>query len=129
VYGTTIKTNDVFTVDDEQYTHQGRSDLIRINDVTIDINFFNAICQEYNDHIILLTDTTENKIYLLIDKKYPALYANLDSIINHINKKIRRYYSTNRLQIDKHIIEDFNDFLSGVKVDRELIRVYFRQHV
>jgi hypothetical protein len=114
VYGTKIKTNDVFTVDGDQYTHQGRSDLVRINDITIDFNFFNTICNEYNDQIILLTDTVENKIYLLIDKN-PALSTNIDSIVEHINKKIRLYYSTDRLQIDKYIIEDFNSFLSGVK--------------
>jgi hypothetical protein len=78
---------------------------------------------------MLVTDTIENKIYLAIDKKYPTLSANVDSIVEHINKKIRLYYSTDRLQIDKYIIEDFNSFLSGVKIDRELIREYFRQHV
>jgi hypothetical protein len=129
VYGTKIKTNDMFEVDGDQYTHMGRSDLVRINDVTIDFNFFATICQEYNDQIMLVTDMVENKIYLVVDKKYPALCADVDSVINHINKKIRLYYSTTRLQIDKYIIEDFNEFLSGVKVDRELIRVYFRQHV
>jgi hypothetical protein len=129
VYGTKIKTNDVFLVDGDRYTHGGRSDLVRINDVTIDFNFFNAMCQEYNDQIMLVTDTIENKIYLAIDKKYPTLSANVDSIVEHINKKIRLYYSTDRLQIDKYIIEDFNSFLSGVKIDRELIREYFRQHV
>jgi hypothetical protein len=129
VYGTKIKTNDVFIVDGDQYMHQGRSDLVRINDVTVDFNFFNAICQDYNDQIMLVTDLVENKIYLVVDKKYPVLSASVDSIIEHINKKIRLYYSTDRLQIDKFIIEDFNLFLSGVKIDRELIRVYFRQHV
>jgi hypothetical protein len=129
VYGTKIKTNDVFLVDGDRYTHGGRSDLVRINDVTIDFNFFTAICQEYDDQIMLVTDTIENKIYLAIDERYPALSANVGSIVEHINKQIRLYYSTDRLQIDKYIIEDFNSFLSGVKIDRELIREYFRQHV
>lgn len=129
VYDSKIKTNDVFMISDDQYTHRGRSDLVRINDVTIDFTFFDAICQDYNDQIMLVTDTTENKIYLVIDKKNSTLSATFDSIIERINKKIRLYYSTDRLQIDKYIIEDFNLFLSGVKVDRELIREYFRQHV
>jgi hypothetical protein len=129
VYGTKIKTNDMFSVEDNQYTHEGRSDLVRINDITIDFNFFNMICQEYDDQIILLTDTTENKIYLIVDKKYPTLSANVSSIVEQINTRIRLHYSTNRLQIDKHVVEDFNAFLSGVKIDRELIREYFRQHV
>jgi hypothetical protein len=128
VYGTKIKTNDVFTVDGDQYTHQGRSDLVRINDITIDFNFFNTICNEYNDQIMLLTDTVENKIYLLIDKN-PALSTNIDGIVEHINTRIRLYYSTHRLQIDKYAVEDFSAFLSGVKIDRELIRGYFRQYV
>lgn len=126
VYGTKIKTNDVFVPDGEQYIHEGRSDLVRINDVIIDFNFFNSICQDYGDRIMLITDTIENKIYLVIDKKRPALS---ESIVDEINTKIRMNYTTDRLQIDKYIIEDFNLFLSGVKVDRELIREYFRQHV
>lgn len=126
VYGTKIKTNDVFTVDGEQYNHKGRSDLVRINDVTIDFGFFDSICQDYNDQIMLVTDTIENKIYLVIDKKYLTFS---ESIVDEINTKIRMNYATDRLQIDKYIIEDFNLFLSGVKVDRELIREYFRQHV
>jgi hypothetical protein len=129
VYDTKIKTNDVFTVDGDQYTHEGRSDLVRINDVTIDLNYINSICQDYDEQIMLVVDAIENKIYLVIDKKHPTISANVDSIVDHINKKIRLYYSTNRLQIDKHAVEDFNAFLSGVKIDRELIREYFRQHV
>lgn len=129
VYDTNIKTNDVFILQDDNYVHNGRSDLVRINDVVIDFNFFSDICQEYHDQILIVTDTIENKIYLVLDKKYPVLAANADKVIDHINKKMRVYYSTDRLQIDKHVVEDFNAFLSGVKIDRELVREFFRQNV
>lgn len=129
VYDSKIKTNDVFMISGDQYTHRGRSDLIRINDIVIDFNFLNDICKQYDEQIMIVTDDVENKIYLILDKKYPILTANVEGIIDYINKKLRIYYSTDRLQIDKYAIEDFNAFLSGVKLDRELMREYFRQHV
>jgi hypothetical protein len=129
VYNTTITTNDVFRVENDNYYHDGRSDLVRINDIDIDFNFFDNLCVEYHDQILIVTDTIENKIYLMFDKKNPILSAKAENVIDHINKKIRLFYSTDRLQIDKHVIEDFNAFLSGVKIDRELIREFFRNHV
>lgn len=129
-YEKTIKTNDLFSYDDDSYRHMGRSDLVRINDVTVDFEFFNNLSQQYSNDIIITTDGIENKIYLVVQRD-SILHKSMEmpELIRQLDTKIRVYYSTDRLQIDKYVVEDFSVFYSGVKIDKELIREYFKQHV
>lgn len=130
VYEKTIKTNDLFDRNENNYVHVGRSDLVRINDVIINFNFFVELGESYSNQILLVTDAVENKIYLVVQKN-SLLHRSMEisELIKQLNNKMRTYYSTDRLEIDKYIIEDFSMFLSGIKIDRELVREYFRNYV
>jgi hypothetical protein len=130
IYQKTIKTNDLFETDGENYLHIGRSDLVRINDVIVNFNFFVELCESYSNQIVLVTDAMENKIYLVIQKN-STLHRSMgvSELIEQLNNKIRSYYSTDRLEVNKYLIEDFSVFLNGIKMDRELVRGYFRNYV
>lgn len=128
VYDTTICTEDVFEMNGIFYTHKGRSNLIRINDVEINLNRIEDICKKYNNNVVLITDDIENKMYLLIQKN--SLFDNPNSIseiTQYVNDSLRLI--SDRLRVDKYLVEDFIKFISGIKLDKELIREYFRTYV
>ncbi len=130
VYDKTIRTNDLFNCDGNNYYHNGRSDLVRINDVQIDFGFLERLCSYFNDNILLITDDVENKLYLLIEKN-----SEYDSgekskkLVKNINARLKVNFSSNLVFVDKYDVADFAQFITGVKIDRELIRDYFRNHV
>ena len=131
VYNTTIRTNDLFKVDAEVYTHLGRSDLIRINDIPINLNSLDHFCKKHDNHILLVTDDVENKIYLLIQKNspYDSGTESINKLINRLNLMLFNSFNSDRVVIDKYVVEDAAKFISGIKLDNELIREYFRNHV
>lgn len=120
VYNTIVPTKDIFTIiDNGKYAHCGRSNLYRINDLEIDISEY----QKDLDSKIkseLIVDTTKDRIYVAIwDKTVNS------SIIESLDKKMK-LQSNNRHFISKYECLDYNSFLSGIKLDKEAIREYFR---
>ena len=67
-------------------------------------------------------------MYLLIQKN--SLFDNPNSIseiTQYVNDSLRLI--SDRLRVDKYLVEDFIKFISGIKLDKELIREYFRTYV
>lgn len=123
-YDTQINTKDIFTmVDDKTFRFEGRKDLLRING--------KEISKKYNDikfikskRCDLIYDTLYNEIYLAIWSENLSSEFTLKYINNELEKisggdhkisKVKKLYKQN--------------FYSGVKLDQELIRTYFREKV
>lgn len=119
VYGTTVKTHDTFYKQGNKFVHVGRSNLYRINDLEIDINRY----QIEVDKLMkgeLIVDTKKDNIYLVIWDDMLDL-----SKIEHVNALMKN--DSNGLHfICSHAKLNYSDYLNGVKIDREMLREYFR---
>lgn len=123
VYNTTIDTNDCFYVDNDIYYFVGRKDLLRINGKNVLVKSYSDIVKKYTDGD-LVYDYKKQKIYL-------AIWQDVDDpnkIAKKINKKLAQL-SEGDHGIIKISILDKEEFLTGVKLDQELLREYFRKYV
>lgn len=120
VYGNEIITNDLFEQQGVFYRHKGRSDLIKINGEILDIKIVNELNNK-NMLSYIVTDTVKNCLYLAFwnreDEELKIDYFNFFK--NNFN----------RVQIEKTAVLNKNKFLTGIKIDNELLREYFRHHV
>ena len=123
VYGTTIFTNDMFDVRDGYFFYMGRNDLYRVNGLQVNLDVYSKLVSEQLDGTIII-DTSKDKLYLAvwaddtdIDNKIAELNAKLASISNEVH------------QIHKFKSLDKDKFYTGVKLDMELLRDYFRNYV
>jgi hypothetical protein len=119
VYNTKIKTNDIFIKENKKIYHKGRKDIIKINQVILDLHDLTSISSKINNNGEIITDTVYNKIYV-------ALWSNLeyDKNIKIIKTELKKI--NHRLKIDNVKILKIDDFYRGIKLDKELIRDYFR---
>lgn len=118
VYNTEIITNDVFEQVNEKYIHRGRTDLIKINGEIVDIKLVNSINAKY-ENFYLVTDAVKNCLYL-------ACWHTIDessTITAEVNNMFKR------LTVNKIAVLNKQSFFSGIKLDNELLREYFRNHV
>lgn len=121
-YNKTINTNDTFKFKDGNYYHMGRNDLIRVNGLPVNISKYQTKAKEILE-CDLVFDSVRNEIYL-------AVWSN-DVDINNKVKIIDTFLRENSNQshyISSHELLDLNKFVSGVKVDQERLRDYFRNH-
>jgi len=119
-YDTEIVTNDVFEIENGYYIHKGRNDLIKIDGEIVDIKVINDINNKYQNAYIV-TDSVMNCLYLAFwDEVIPDDY---NEIINYINKEFKK------VKVNKIAAIKKKSFMSGIKIDNELIREYFRNHV
>jgi acyl-CoA synthetase (AMP-forming)/AMP-acid ligase II len=121
-YNKTINTNDTFRFKNDNYYHLGRNDLIRVNGLSVEIVDYQNKTKEYLD-ADLVFDSVRNDIYL-------AVWTNDDDINNKVQAidAYLRGKSNNTHYISNHEVLDLNNFVSGVKVDQEKLRDYFRNH-
>lgn len=122
-----IDTKDLFIFDSKNnsYTFKGRNDLIKINGVPIKHNDYNLIIKKYkikNSDIVY--DIQENQIYIAVWKKQTDLDKKIESSSLDIKK-----ISNNAHTINKYAVLTKKWFLTGIKIDNELIRDYFRNFV
>lgn len=119
--------NDVFLVDDNgNYHYKSRSDLIRINEVTLEFSdLHNIVLKHFDDmSAVLLPDTVTNKIYLLLSSQLESDSATVEKIaavgvdLKNINPV---------LSIDYIDFVDINSMMSGIKIDRNFATDYFRK--
>ena len=107
-----IQTSDKFTTNGSAYYFHGRDDILRINDVEVPL-------QEYNSYIkngTLIVDTLYNKIYL-------AMWD--DSIdIHKVQSKFDKHHV-----ISKSSVLVKSMFMSGIKLDIQALREYFRDDI
>jgi hypothetical protein len=120
IYNTEIITNDLFEQQGDFFIHKGRSDFVKINGELIDIKLVNEINAKYTDSY-LVTDSIHNCLYLAFWKSKDQKI--LDSINQQLENKFKRVKITKTNTLNKFT------FLTGIKLDNELIREYFRNHV
>jgi hypothetical protein len=124
VYNKWIATKDNFEpMQNGSFQHKGRLDLLRINDIEIDEKKYQSVVDEYflGD---LIYDQIKSEIYLAIWKNIP----DFEKQINNLKQKIEQL-SGGMHSIGKYAILEYDEFLSGIKLDKEMIREYFRNNV
>ena len=119
-YNKEIVTNDVFEIKNSYYIHKGRSDLIKIDGEIIDIKVINNINSKYQNAYVV-TDSVMNCLYLAFWGD--IVLDDYTEITNYIDEQF------DRIKINKMAALEKRSFLSGIKLDNELIREYFRHHV
>jgi hypothetical protein len=120
VYNTKICTNDTFRLENECYFHCGRNDLYRVNGQIIDLELYNSFVSA---NATLIVDSKKDNLYLAFWEE-----CNFEEKIKEINLKLHDA-SYNVHKINKFAVLDKNKFLSGVKLDMELLRDYFRNFI
>lgn len=126
VYNKTVATNDKFVKVHShwhEFKHTGRTDVIRINDTTVDLPFLENISAKYDNNVSVVIDIIENQIYLAINSSYDK---DVNELVMEIDAAILFHHGTNLVRIDKFAILDFKDYYFGVKIDKELMREFFR---
>ena len=123
VYGTTINTQDIFSKAGEKYIFVVRDDLQRINGRDVNLTEYKRIASE-TGNCDLIIDSAKSAIYLAVwDDSTKA-----DELVMQINNKFKKASNKDHY-INKVKVLDKQEFLSGVKIDNELLRRYFREYV
>lgn len=123
IYQYDVETKDEFALDDDAYFYLGRIDLFRINGEP----FHAQIYQKYAKQQLecdLIFDFVRNEIYLAVWKDDQDIIQKVETINNLLKER-----SSNKHYISKYKVLDKDYFLSGVKLDNELLRDYFRNNV
>jgi acyl-coenzyme A synthetase/AMP-(fatty) acid ligase len=119
--------NDKFNVDQQgNYYYNSRSDLIRINDVTLEFSDLHRITLTHFDDLsaALLADSTTNKIYLLLDNCLKSVDTTSEKI-SLIDSDLKTINSV--LKIDHVDFIDIQSLLTGIKLDRAAAVAHFRK--
>ena len=123
IYDTEIETKDEFVSNGEDFLHMGRKDLHRINGTFFTLSSYVKFVKDRMDGDLIF-DFVRNEIYLAIWKPTEHLTRKIEEIQAFLKQR-----SGNSHYISKFKELTYNDFLSGVKLDQELLREYFRRHV
>lgn len=124
-YNTKIITNDKFDLAGNAYKFYGREDLMRINGEYINLIEYAEIVNKVLD-ADLVYDTLHQQIYL-------AYWQNIDPLslewsARKISTELKK--KTNDAHyVTKFKLLDRSEFMTGIKLDQELLRVYFRKYV
>jgi len=123
----TVNTQDRFhATDSGKFKFLGRKDLKRINGMIVpDDMYHHEISTTGISHYALVFDFQESQIYIAVQDisappELPDKIACIQSTIQQI--------SQGRHNIDKFAVLDFSEFMTGVKLDHELLRHYFRNY-
>lgn len=120
-YNRPNNTQDLFEYHpDGGYKFLGRKDLVRINDIIIPTKKYDSKLKEYFSNFTLTYDTLQNKIYLSIwdgDENIAAI----EECSNFMKEN-----SEGRHYITKYDYLTYQDFVTGIKLDQELLREYYR---
>jgi hypothetical protein len=123
IYDKVVKMNDRFKMVNDKFVHIGRSDLIRINDLEVIDDHYQSFVERYFTAEVIY-DQVKSEIYLAIWKNYNENIP-LSKTVNEINNYMLRS-SDGRHKINKFDLLNHSDFVSGIKLDKEMIREYFR---
>jgi len=123
VYNKSIYTNDMFEFTDGYYRHKGRNDLYRVNGSLVDLPKYNIIANETLNST-LVVDTMKDKLYL-------AIWEDMEDMKSRIDNVSRQFQdmSNSTHKVDKFALLEKDRFFTGVKLDMELLRDYFRKFV
>lgn len=115
-YNKSFQTNDMFEIDQDKYIHKGRVNLLRMNDLIVNITEYQKII---NDKINaqLIVDTIKDSMYLAIwDNTFD------ENIINDINDQFK-------LKSDgRHFISKY-ECVSTLERNTQTLLDYFRNKV
>lgn len=116
-----INTNDSFKLNtDGTYSHIGRNDLIRINHLKVNTELYQSkVLELLNANLVY--DSVQQTIYLAIWDNDGELNSKVSQLKEFVSS-----YSENIHAISKFAVLDYTSFLSGVKLDQEMLRDYFR---
>ena len=120
VYNIDIVTNDRFKKRSKFYEHIGRNDLTKIDGKVFDLKIINEL-NNMNGQASLILDPLKNSIYLAF------WYRKDENLELEYSKFFKDRFET--LKINKTAILNKNSFMSGIKIDMELLREHFRNHV
>lgn len=124
LYNSEIETKDKFEVVGDTFFHLGRDDLFRINGSFFNSNVYQAYASSVLPKSQMTFDFVSNQIYLAIWEDVENIEESVTNINNWLKEK-----SNGDHYISKYKVLDYNSFLSGVKLDQELLREYFRRNV
>lgn len=125
VYDKVVEMNDVFLIaEDGNYLHKGRSNLIRINDLEVNMNLYNSKLEDFF-HATLVIDNVKSKIYLAIWNHVSLNTNEVDKNLKTINQ-IYKELSFDKHYICKYTILNYDEYLGAIKLDMEKLREYFR---
>jgi len=104
------------------YKLVGRKDLIRINDLVIPCRIYDRELYTLFSNATLTYDTLQNKIYLTVWYDDPDLKNKVEKFSKYLRSKSER----------RHFVSDYDrleytDFLSGIKLDQEMLRQHYRK--
>jgi hypothetical protein len=125
VYEQKIQMNDQFSIVNDKWIHEGREDLIKVNQVEVNLGSLMETPSKFKIDALCLTDTVYNKIYLAIWEDIPDKVADVKTKV--IDKDIKRNINK-ELEISKHAVLAKSDFMRGIKLDHEMIRDWFRNN-
>lgn len=118
-YDITVNTLDTILRRGDKFVHIGRSNFYRINDLELDVGKY----QIEIDKIMkaeLVVDTNKDNIYLAIWDVESS-----DDKVKQISDMMRK--DSNGLHfISKYANLEYHNFLNGIKLDKEMLREYFR---
>lgn len=123
IYNTKIETKDEFASNGETFLHLGRNDVHRINGkFFIETSYQRVVKEKLKGDLVF--DFVTNQIYL-------AIWEPDDDCEQKVNEiqKVLKQRSDDAHYISKFKVLSYEDFLSGIKLDQELIREYFRRYV
>ena len=123
IYNTVHNTQDKFILEHDKFYFTGRDDMYRINGVNVpkfkmEKILFKLINSHEKGQIVY--DLVRQEIYL-------AIWYKTD--VNKIKKRFNKLLSNDQHKITKVASLDMKQFLSGVKVDQELLREHFRNNI
>ena len=122
IYNTVHNTQDKFVIEDDKFYFKGRDDLYRINGIEVNQPWMEAIMFKIlrgHEKGQIVYDLVRQEIYIAVWQK-----DNIDKIKRRFNKILDDQH-----KISKVASLDMKQFLSGVKVDQELLREHFRNNV
>lgn len=120
VYNKEVITNDYFQKTDPYYIHLGRSDLLRINGEHIDLSFINKLNKQ-DDSRYVVVDTLNHCLYIAFWSEITDEYA--QETIEDIESNFEK------VKVTKYTVLNKKSFYYGIKIDNELLREYFRNHI
>jgi hypothetical protein len=122
-YNNKIETKDEFVSNGETFLHLGRNDMHRINGKFFrDTSYQRIVKDKLNSDLVF--DFVNNRIYLAVWETDDNLEQKIDEIQEVLKKR-----SDDAHYISKYKVLSYEDFLSGIKLDQELLREYFRRYV
>jgi len=120
IYNKTHNSQDRFKIENNAFIFLGRDDMYRINGIEVDKEALDfTVDLHTSSRYQIVYDTVRSQIYLACWGRQ----KNIQKCVKRINKEVPKYHNiTKAAELDK------KEFISGVKIDQELLREYFRRY-